>query len=132
MGATHSDVRQGRGREGTGEECVAVNEVVTLLRDKWTLLVMGALRRGGPLRYNELQRAVGGISQRMLTLTAKTLEANGLVTRTVHPAVPPRVEYELTPMGRTLIQPMQALLEWSMANREAMAEAREAYAKRSA
>jgi DNA-binding HxlR family transcriptional regulator len=112
-----------------GKNCVAVNEAVTILRDKWTVLVLGALSKATSLRYNELQRAVGGISQRMLTLTLKRLEENGLVKRTIFPTVPPRVDYELTPVGRTLVKPLKALLDWSMENHPAMAEARQAYAK---
>ena len=114
--------------EAAGASCVAANEALALIRDKWTVLVLGALRREESLRYSELQRAVGGISQRMLTLTLKTLEENGLVKRTIFPTVPPRVDYELTPVGRTLIKPLRALLDWSMENRAAMAEARRAYA----
>jgi DNA-binding HxlR family transcriptional regulator len=117
--------------EERGEKrCVAVNEAVALLRDKWTLLVLGALRKNRTLRYNELQRVVVGISQRMLTLTLKTLEQNGLVTRTVFPTVPPRVDYELTPMGHTLVVPLGSLMEWSKQNHAAMADARRAYAAR--
>jgi DNA-binding HxlR family transcriptional regulator len=112
------------------EQCVAANEVLELIRDKWTILVLGALRRHDTLRYNELQRAVAGISQRMLTLTLKTLEENGLVTRTIFATVPPRVDYALTPMGRTLIQPLRGLLDWSLEHRAAIAEARRAYAKK--
>ncbi len=128
MGATHKIVRM---ETGATKTCVGVNEAVALFRDKWTLLVLGALRREESLRYNELQRAVGGISQRMLTLTLKTLEQNGLVKRTVFPTVPPRVDYQLTPMGRSLVVPLKALLVWSTENREAMAEARRAYAQKS-
>ncbi len=126
MGVTNRRVRV---EEAAGEGCVAVNEALALLRDKWTLLVLGALRRERSLRYGELQRAVGGISQSMLTLTLKRLEENGLVKRTIFPTVPPRVDYELTPVGRTLVKPLRALLDWSMENRVAMAEARRAYAK---
>jgi DNA-binding HxlR family transcriptional regulator len=118
--------------EQAGKQCVAANDVVALIRDKWTILVLGALRRERSLRYNELQRAVAGISQRMLTLTLKRLEENGLVKRTVFATVPPRVDYELTPMGRTLIQPLKGLLEWSTENRATMEEARRAYAKKTA
>jgi DNA-binding HxlR family transcriptional regulator len=86
--------------ERSAKTCVAVNAAVALLRDKWTILCLGALSKAdGPLRYNALEHAVGGISQRMLTLTLKTLEENGLVRRTVFPTVPPRVDYELTPVG---------------------------------
>jgi len=111
-------------------QCVAASEALALIRDKWTILVLGALRRSPSLRYNELTRAVTGISQRMLTLTLKRLEENGLVKRTIFATVPPRVDYELTPMGRTLIEPLRSLLDWSLEHRAAMAEARRVYARK--
>lgn len=129
MSATNKIVRM---EEHEGKQCVAVNEVVALIRDKWTILVLGALAHDTSLRYNQLQRAVVGISQRMLTLTLKTLEENGLVKRTIFATVPPRVDYELTAMGRTLVNPLKGLLDWSMENRAAMAEARRVYAKKTA
>jgi DNA-binding HxlR family transcriptional regulator len=104
--------------------------VVTLLRDKWTILVLGVLSHHPSLRYNEIQREVTGISQRMLTLSLKTLEANGLITRTVFATVPVRVDYTLTPVGRTLRAPLKALLDWSLENHTAMAEARRAFANK--
>lgn len=112
-------------------QCAAVDQLVALLGEKWTLLVLGALTKEPTLRYNDLQRAVRGISQRMLTLRLKKLEENGLVKRTVFATVPPRVDYELTPLGLTLIAPIRALLDWTLANRAAMAETRRAYAKAS-
>ena len=112
-------------------QCAAVDELVGLLGEKWTLLVLGVLTKEPTLRYNDLQRAVRGISQRMLTLKLKKLEANGLLRRTVFPTVPPRVDYELTPLGLTLIEPIQALLDWTIDNRAAMAETRLAYARAS-
>ena len=112
-------------------QCAAVDELVGLLGEKWTLLVLGALTKEPTLRYNDLQRAVRGISQRMLTLKLKKLEENGLLRRTVFPTVPPRVDYELTPLGLTLVEPIQALLDWTIDNRAAMAETRLAYAKAS-
>jgi DNA-binding HxlR family transcriptional regulator len=126
MSATNKIVRM---EAPAGKSCVAVNEAMALIRDKWTVLVVGALGKNKSLRYSELQRAVVGISQRMLTLTLKTLEENGLVKRTMFPTVPPRVDYEFTPVGRTLVGPLKALLDWSMENRTAMAESRRAYAK---
>ena len=119
MSATNKAVRT------TDTQCIAVNEAVALLHDKWTLLVLGALAHAPSLRYRELQRAVEGISQRMLTLTLKTLTASGLVHRTVFATVPPRVDYELTPMGRTLIAPLKALLDWSLEHHDEMAAARQ-------
>jgi DNA-binding HxlR family transcriptional regulator len=129
MSATNKIVRVG---EPAGQPCVAVSEALALVHDKWTILVLGALAHAPSLRYNELQRAVVGVSQRMLTLRLKTLEENGLVKRTIFATVPPRVEYELTPMGGTLVVPLRGLLDWSTENRAAIAEAREAYSKRTA
>jgi DNA-binding HxlR family transcriptional regulator len=126
VSATHKLVRIDE--ENAGHACPAVDEAVALLGNRWSLLVLGALRRGQRLRYNELQRAVNGISQRMLTLTLKKLEENGFVERTIFATVPPRVDYELTPLGNTLIQPVRALIEWTLTNRPAMAQARRAYA----
>ena len=102
MSATNKLVRveQELPETDDGEQCVAASEAVLLFKDKWTILVLGSLSHAGSLRYNELQRRVIGISQRMLTLTLKTLEQNGLVTRTMFASVPPRVDYALTPMGR--------------------------------
>jgi len=110
-------------------QCAAVDQLVALLGEKWTLLVLGALTKEPTLRYNDLQRAVRGISQRMLTLRLKKLEENGLVKRTIFPTVPPRVDYELTSLGRTLIAPVRALLCWVVDNRDAMAENRLAFTK---
>jgi DNA-binding HxlR family transcriptional regulator len=95
----------------------AVREVLDRIGDKWSLLVIGTLR-SGPLRFGELEQAVAGISQRMLTLTLKHLVEDGLVVRTAYAEVPPRVEYEVTELGRTLVPLVMALAEWAMANRE--------------
>src|ERR1700751_3640882 len=85
------------------EECRAVSEVLSRVGDKWTVLVVTMLG-DGPKRFNELRRSLGSISQRMLTLTLRGLERDGLVSRTVYPTVPPRVEYELTRLGRSLLE----------------------------
>jgi DNA-binding HxlR family transcriptional regulator len=95
----------------------AVREVLDRIGDKWSLLVIGTLR-AGPLRFGELEEAAAGISQRMLTLTLKHLVEDGLVARTAYAEVPPRVEYELTELGRTLVPLVMALAEWAMANHE--------------
>lgn len=130
MSATNKRVRiDDPSEEHAGNGCAAVDEVVALLGNRWPLLVLGALRRRKTLRYKELQRAVGGISQRMLTLTLKKLEENGLVKRTIFATVPPRVEYELTPLGQTFVLPVRALLDWIIANRATMVEARLDYAR---
>jgi DNA-binding HxlR family transcriptional regulator len=95
----------------------AVREVLNRIGDKWSLLVIGTLR-GGPVRFGELGEAVAGISQRMLTVTLKHLVEDGLVRRTAYAQVPPRVEYELTELGRTLLPLVMSLAEWAMAHHE--------------
>src|SRR6266849_9208185 len=90
------------------EDCRAVSEVLARVGDKWTVLVVSTLG-DGPKRFNELRRALGSISQRMLTLTLRGLERDGLVTRTVFATVPPRVDYELTELGHSLLTTVGAL-----------------------
>jgi DNA-binding HxlR family transcriptional regulator len=93
------------------EECRAISETLARIGDKWTVLVV-ELIASGPTRFNEIRRTIGNISQRMLTLTLRELERDGLVTRTVYPTVPPRVEYQLTKLGRTLREPLIAVADW--------------------
>ena len=104
-------------------DCRAVSEVLARIGDKWTVLVVGMLG-DGPKRFNELRRSLGSISQRMLTLTLRALERDGLVTRTVFPTIPPRVDYTLTRLGRSLLEPVSALGLWARQNRSAIADAR--------
>jgi DNA-binding HxlR family transcriptional regulator len=87
--------------------------VPDLIADKWTALVIHVLTRGGTMRFGALQRTIGGISQKMLTQTLRGLERNGLVERTVYPTVPPKVEYDLTPLGRSLEEPLGAICRWA-------------------
>jgi DNA-binding HxlR family transcriptional regulator len=105
------------------EDCRAVSEVLARVGDKWTVLVVSVLG-DGPKRFNEVRRALGSISQRMLTLTLRGLERDGLVTRTVFPTIPPRVDYELTRLGRSLLEPVERLGTWARQNRPAIADAR--------
>jgi DNA-binding HxlR family transcriptional regulator len=107
-------------------DCRAVSEVLARIGDKWTVLVVGALG-DGPKRFNELRRALGSISQRMLTLTLRGLERDGLVTRTLFAAVPPRVDYELTELGRSLLEPVNELGLWARRNRAAIEAARKKF-----
>ncbi|MET9803352.1 helix-turn-helix domain-containing protein [Streptomyces sp. NPDC006368] len=107
------------------EEC-GVRDVQDRLGDKWTVHVVVELA-AGVRRFKELQRLVPGISQRMLTLTLRRLERDGLVTRTVHPTIPPQVEYELTGTGHSMTHLIKALVDWSLAHRPVIAEARRAY-----
>lgn len=106
--------------------CQTVTEVLARVGDKWTMQVVMTLGNG-PVRFNALRRAVDGISQRMLTRTLRGLERDGLISRTVTPTVPPRVDYALTPLGASLVEPVSALGEWAIANRERIAAARESF-----
>ncbi len=108
------------------EDCRAVSEVLSRVGDKWTVLVVSELGNG-PKRFNEIRRALGSISQRMLTLTLRGLERDGLVTRTVFPTVPPRVDYELTKLGRSLLEPVSGIGLWARQHRAAIHEAREKF-----
>lgn len=110
-------------------DCATAREVLNRVGDKWSVYVVGSLS-DGPLRFNELKRRIEGISQRMLTLTLKSLERDGLVTRTVFPTVPARVDYELTRLGRTLLEPVLALAKWSEKHRPEIQAARVKYDKR--
>jgi len=107
------------------EDC-PVREILDRIGDKWSVLVV-ALLGDGPRRFSELRRAIDRISQRMLTLTLRQLERDGLVTRTVYPEIPPRVAYALTRLGRTLLEPIRALSAWAVANRGAIQTARLRY-----
>lgn len=121
----HNDVPLGPGAHARSD-CQGVNSVLSRVGDKWTVLVI-MLLRDGPRRFNELKRMIGGISQRMLTLTLRGLERDGLVTRTVFPTVPPRVDYELTPLGHGLSQPVQALGTWAREHLPEIETARRAF-----
>jgi DNA-binding HxlR family transcriptional regulator len=102
-------------------------QVIAMIADKWSILILWALHRDGTLRYGQLQRTVQGISQKMLTQTLRELERNGLITRTVYEVVPPQVEYELTPLGRSLRQSLSGICNWAQNNLVVVMEARELY-----
>jgi DNA-binding HxlR family transcriptional regulator len=103
--------------------CRRISEILSRVGDKWTVLVIVQLR-AGPLRFSEIKRRLGSISQKMLTATLRALERDGFVTRTVHPSVPPRVDYELTTLGRDLLQPVTAMADWATQNADAIDRAR--------
>ena len=113
------------------EQCRQVSRILARVGDKWTVLVV-MLLGGGPRRFNDIKRQVDGISQRMLTLTLRMLERDGMVRRTVTPVIPPRVDYELTPLGRSLLDPVRALGEWAQANIETIEAARAVFDARAA
>lgn len=109
----------------THDDC-PVREVLSRVGDKWSILVVAVLRDGS-LRFNELRRSIEGVSQRMLTLTLRGLERDGLVTRTVTPTTPPRVDYGLTRLGRTLLEPIMALADWAEKNRTTIQTSRQRF-----
>jgi DNA-binding HxlR family transcriptional regulator len=115
-----------RNIEGEHKACLAAREVLNRVGDKWSVLVI-ALLGNGPQRFSELRRSIEGISQRMLTLTVRGLERDGLVTRTIFPTIPPRVDYALTPLGRTLLEPVRALSTWAEKHREEIQSARDKF-----
>src|SRR6202789_4368937 len=122
-------MKQGNIRD-TGD-CRAVSGVLSRIGDKWSVLIVSRLG-SKPMRFNEIKREIGGISQRMLTLTLRGLERDGLVTRTVFPTVPPRVDYELTDLGRSLWKPVEALGSWAHANQTEIAATRQVFDARNA
>jgi DNA-binding HxlR family transcriptional regulator len=111
------------------DNCQGVTAVLSRVGDKWSVLIV-AMLGSQPRRFNELKRMIGGITQRMLTRTLRGLERDGLVTRTMFPTIPPRVEYALTPLGSSLWKPVRALGIWAQANQAEIAAARENYDRR--
>ncbi|MBB3998268.1 winged helix-turn-helix transcriptional regulator [Aureimonas pseudogalii] len=106
--------------------CRMIDEVLSLIGDKWTIYVVVMLGQG-KRRFSELKREVDGISQKMLTVTLRGLERDGYVTRTVHPTIPPRVDYELTELGRDLLVPVRALGDWASRHEARVVDARIRY-----
>lgn len=120
MSRSHTDVS-----DVVAEAC-PVQEVLDRVAGKWSILIVVAAARG-PIRFTELERAIDGISRRMLTLTLRNLERDGLLKRTVHPTVPPKVEYELTPMARELHASLLSLTDWAERHRATITAARREY-----
>ena len=111
------------------EDC-PVRNVLDRLGDKWSILVITILGESGTLRFNELNAVIDTISQKMLTVTLKTLEADGLISRKIYPQVPPRVEYSLTPLGESLLPAMSLLVDWAFKNMPTIKASREEYSQR--
>ncbi len=107
-------------------ECKRINEVLSRVGDRWSVLIVVSLAQYGKLRFNELKRNLG-ISQRMLSLTLRELERDGLVNRTYYPTIPPKVEYALTPLGESFREPVKALAGWAIDHQSAIDDARQAY-----
>jgi len=107
-------------------DCQRINQVLSRVGDRWSVLVIISLSQYGTLRFNELKRNLG-ISQRILSLTLRELARDGLVSRTYHPTIPPKVEYALTPMGESFREPVRALGTWALENLDTIDEARKNY-----
>lgn len=123
----HSDVTEASARDiPHGPICRSVAPVLNRVGDKWSMMIV-MLLGDGPMRFMELKRAIDGISQRMLTLSLRNLERDGLVSRTVTPTIPPRVDYELTELGESLREPVQGLGAWAMAHIACIRVAQERY-----
>jgi DNA-binding HxlR family transcriptional regulator len=112
----------------TERDCKGFAEVLSRVGDKWTIMVIGALSDGS-MRYSVIRRRIGSISQRMLTLTLRGLERDGLLTRTVYPTIPPRVDYELTELGYSLVASLKSLHDWATRHNPAIASARRRFAE---
>ena len=104
-----------------------MDSLLRLLMGPWTTYILWVLRSNGPTRFGELRRAINGISQRMLTVTLRALERDGLIARQVYPVIPPRVDYSLTPLGRSLLAIVEALTSWSARHVTDVQHARTAY-----
>ncbi|WP_246476061.1 winged helix-turn-helix transcriptional regulator [Roseibium litorale] len=112
--------------EGKCKDCSRINEVLSRVGDRWSVLIVISLANYGILRFNELKRNLG-ISQRMLSLTLRELERDGMVNRTYHPTIPPKVEYSLTPLGKSFREPLKGLGQWALNNLPAIDQARQRY-----
>jgi len=102
-------------KDPTNPVCRTISTLLSRIGDKWTVLVVQTLGEGSK-RFNELRREIPSVSQRMLTLTLRNLERDGLVSRTVTPSIPPRVDYALTDLGRSLHEPLKGIEEWALSN----------------
>ena len=129
MKPEHTDVTVLEPYAHENSDCRGVASILARVGDKWSVFII-MLLGDGPRRFNEIKRMVGGISQRMLTLTLRGLERDGLVTRTVFPTIPPRVDYELTDLGRGLWQPVEALGKWAHDHQTEIEDARARFDRR--
>lgn len=116
--------------ETTPEVDALVREIISRVADKWTMLVLEVLGEHGELRFTRLGELVGGVSQKMLTKTVRQMERDGLIVRTIHPVIPPRVEYKLTPLGGTLGEAFCGVWVWALAHHDEIVGARRAFEAR--
>lgn len=110
----------------------SIRHILDRFGDKWSILIISILGHQGKQRFNELSQQIGDISQKMLTVTLRSLEADGLVSRTLYPEIPPRVEYELTELGRSLLPHIEHLAQWAEQNMECILKNRKKYAQKKA
>jgi len=108
-----------------------IRDIITRLSDKWSLLVIITLSQSDKMRFNEIHKEIDDISQRMLSVTLRSLEEDGLVNRKVYPEVPPRVEYRLTDLGFSLLNPLSGLIDWAKDNTQFIHDSREKFKKKS-
>lgn len=113
------------------EDCRYISELLSRVGDKWSVLIVSNLGNGG-LRFSDLRRRIGGISQKMLTASLRNLERDGFVKRTVHDTRPPQVDYELTDLGHALLVPVSGLVEWTRTNQHRISAARRVFDSRGA
>lgn len=125
------DVRTKKNVVHTQESCRPIREILDLVGDKWSLLLIGVLA-DGTRRFSELHHSIEGISQRMLTRTLRELERNGLITRTVKPTVPPSIYYDLTDAGRMLLEHVRGLTDWAHASYDYIQHAKDSYDSKNA
>jgi DNA-binding HxlR family transcriptional regulator len=118
-------------RDATESDACPVRDVLSQLADKWSVLIVTTLGEK-PYRFGELKREIGDISQRMLTQTLRDLQSDGLIERQVFPTTPPSVEYRLSPLGKSFLEPLATLVEWAFANRPAIRDARQDFAGKAA
>lgn len=117
---TNKKIQENFNRANIKNQFCPVRDIIARISDKWSMLAIYALGGFGTMRFNELKHKIGDVSQRMLTVTLRNLEADGLVTRTVFPEVPPRVEYQLTALGFDLMQQVVSLADWAETNSDAI------------
>ena len=108
-------------------ECRSLGQIIDRIADKWAVMVVGHLSAGGTMRFNALMRAIPGVSHRMLTLTLRGLQRDGIVSRTAYATIPLRVDYALTPLGQSLTAPLSQLAKWASEHRTAIEKARLGY-----
>lgn len=107
--------------------CKALGQIFERIGDKWTIMIVGALSKNGSMRFNALQRAIPGLSHKILTTTLRGLERDGLVTRTAFATIPPRVDYELTPQGHSLNEPLLTLASWARSQQPYIVSSRQTF-----